>query len=75
MVANGGPARTVEYTCSEATLAFLLQKVLPSARRELNLVDETREPGVHGVLGASLGGLIALYTGLRAPEVFGHVPL
>lgn len=73
MVANGGPARTVEYACSEATLAFLLHKVLPLARRELNLLDETREPGVHGVLGASLGGLIALYTGLRAPEVFGHV--
>ncbi|AKJ07140.1 putative esterase [Archangium gephyra] len=73
MVANGGPARTVEYTCSEATLAFLLDKVLPLARGELSLVDETREPGAHAVLGSSLGGLIALYTGLRAPHVFGHV--
>jgi enterochelin esterase family protein len=73
MVANGGSARTVEYTCSEATLAFLLDKVLPLARRELRLVDEKREPGAHAVLGASLGGLIALYTGLRAPHVFGHV--
>jgi enterochelin esterase family protein len=73
MVANGGPARTVEYTCSEATLAFLLRVVLPLARQELNLLDEEREPGVHGVLGASLGGLSSLYTGLRAPEVFGHV--
>lgn len=73
MVANGGPARTVEYTCSEATVAFLLDKVLPLARSELRLVDEKREPGVHGVLGASLGGLIALYTGLRAPQVFGRV--
>ncbi|WP_375767721.1 alpha/beta hydrolase-fold protein [Archangium gephyra] len=73
LVANGGPARTVEYTCSEATLVFLLDKVLPLARAELRLVDETREPGVHAVLGSSLGGLIALYTGLRAPHVFGHV--
>jgi enterochelin esterase family protein len=73
MVANGGPARTVEYTCSEATLAFLLDSVLPLARQELNLVDETHAPGAHAVLGASLGGLISLYTGLRAPEVFGHV--
>lgn len=73
MVAHGGPARTVEYTCSEATLAFLLDKVLPLARRELRLVDEKRQPGVHAVLGASFGGLIALYSGLRAPEVFGHV--
>ncbi|HEX8820508.1 MAG TPA: alpha/beta hydrolase-fold protein [Archangium sp.] len=73
MVANGGAARTVEYSCSEATLAFLRHQVLPLAHQELNLVDETREPGAHAVLGASLGGLIALYTGLRAPEVFGHV--
>ncbi|OJT26946.1 esterase [Archangium sp. Cb G35] len=73
MVANGGPARTVEYTCSEATVVFLLDKVLPLARCELNLLDETREPGVHGVLGSSLGGLISLYTGLRAPHVFGRV--
>ncbi|HYO57601.1 alpha/beta hydrolase-fold protein, partial [Archangium sp.] len=73
MVANGGPARTVEYTCSEATVVFLLDRVLPLARRELRLVDEKRAPGAHAVLGASLGGLIALYTGLRVPEVFGHV--
>jgi enterochelin esterase family protein len=73
LVANGGAARTVEYACSEATLAFLLHEVLPLARRELRLVDETRHPGAHAVLGASLGGLISLYVGLRAPEVFGHV--
>lgn len=73
MVANGGPARTVEYACSEATLAFVLDSVLPLARQELNLVDETHAPGVHGVLGASLGGLISLYVGLRAPGVFGNV--
>ncbi|MFE8602137.1 alpha/beta hydrolase-fold protein [Archangium violaceum] len=73
MVANGGSARTVEYSCSEATVLFLLDKILPLARRELNLLDETREPGVHGVLGSSLGGLISLYTGLRAPHVFGRV--
>ncbi|MGZ3457539.1 MAG: alpha/beta hydrolase-fold protein [Archangium sp.] len=73
MVANGGAARTVEYSCSEATVLFLLHKVLPLARKELRLREESREPGVHAVLGASLGGLMALYTGLRAPEVFGHV--
>jgi enterochelin esterase-like enzyme len=73
LVANGGAARTVEYTCSEATLAFLLHEVLPLARRELRLVDERRHPGAHAVLGASLGGLISLYVGLRSPEVFGHV--
>jgi enterochelin esterase family protein len=73
MVANGGPARTVEYSCSDATLAFLLHKVLPLAKKKLSLIDERQKPGIHGVLGASLGGLMALYAGLRAPHVFGRV--
>lgn len=73
MVANGGSARTVEYACNEATLVLLLDKVLPLAKARLPLTDERRRPGVHGVLGASLGGLMALYAGLRAPHVFGHV--
>ncbi len=73
MVANGGPARTVEYACSEATLALLLDKVLPLAKEKLRLIDERRRPGAHGILGASLGGLMALYVGLRAPHVFGRV--
>ncbi|MFL5348403.1 MAG: alpha/beta hydrolase [Hyalangium sp.] len=73
MVANGGPARTVEYTCSEATLGLLVGKVLPLARQKLQLQDERYNPGVHGVLGASLGGLMALYTGLRLPQIFGRV--
>lgn len=73
MVPNGGAARTVEYFCSEATLLFFLEQVLPLARQQLNLLDETHHPGAHGVLGASLGGLMALFMGLRAPHVFGHV--
>jgi enterochelin esterase-like enzyme len=72
-VANGRHARTVEYACSEATLAFLLTRVLPLARGALHLVDERHEPGAHAILGASLGGLMALYAGLRVPEVFGRV--
>jgi enterochelin esterase family protein len=73
LVANGGRARTLEYACSDATLAFIQDKVLGLAREQLPLVDERREPGVHAVLGASLGGLMALYLGLRAPQLFGHV--
>jgi enterochelin esterase-like enzyme len=73
MVANGGRARTVEYACSDATLGFLLYKVLPLAKEKLPLVDERRKPGIHGVLGASLGGVMALYLGLRVPHVFGRV--
>jgi enterochelin esterase-like enzyme len=73
LVASGGTARTLEYTCSEATLGFLQFKVLELAREHLPLVDERRTPGAHAVLGASLGGLMALYLGLRAPRLFGHV--
>lgn len=73
MVANGGPARTVEYSCSDATLVLLLHKVLPLAKEKLRLIDERRKPGAHGILGASLGGVMALYVGLRAPHIFGHV--
>lgn len=73
MAANGGSSRTVEYSCNDATLGFLLHQVLPLARKKLQLIDENTQPGVHGVLGASLGGLMALYLGLRAPHVFGRV--
>ncbi|RKH52069.1 alpha/beta hydrolase-fold protein [Corallococcus aberystwythensis] len=72
-VANGGPARTVEYGCNEATVGFLEQRVLPLAREHLSLVDEGRTPGAHAVLGSSLGGLMALYAAQRLPRVFGRV--
>jgi enterochelin esterase family protein len=70
---NGGPARGVEYSCNEATVGFVMTEVLPLARARLNLVDPATRPGAFGVLGASMGGLMALYTGLRAPELFGRV--
>lgn len=73
LVSHGDAARSVEYTCSEATVDLLLRCVLPLAREALPLVDERREPGAHAVLGASYGGLMALFAGLRAPEVFGRV--
>ncbi|NMO14707.1 esterase family protein [Pyxidicoccus fallax] len=73
LLANGGEARSVEYTCSEYTVDLLLRRVLPRAREELSLVDEKREPGAHAVLGSSFGGLMALFAGLRAPETFGRV--
>jgi enterochelin esterase family protein len=73
-VANGGSrARFAEYTCSESALVFLHQKVLPLASAQLNLVDVAQRPGAYGVLGASLGGLMALFTGLRLPQIFGRV--
>lgn len=73
MVAHGRSARVVEYLCSDATLAFIYELVLPLAHQELNLVDPRKQPGVFGIMGASMGGLMALYAGLRAPGIFGHV--
>lgn len=71
LIDNGGPARGVEYLCSEATLGLLLTQVIPLAQSELNLLPP--ESGTYGILGASLGGLMALYAGLRAPHIFGRV--
>jgi enterochelin esterase family protein len=73
MIEHGGAARTIEYACSETTLWFLLDSVLPEAFSRLNLLDPDQEPGLFGVIGASMGGLMALYTGLRLPHIFGHV--
>ena len=73
MIENSQAGRAVEYSCSESTLVFLSDLVLPIARQELNLIDNTSQPGAYAVMGASMGGLIALYTGLRLPDIFGHV--
>jgi enterochelin esterase family protein len=73
MLQNGGQARFVEYGCSDITLAFLVETILPLARQNLKLADIKKHPGAYGVLGASMGGVMALYTGLRLPEMFGKV--
>jgi enterochelin esterase family protein len=73
MVEHGRQARFVEYLCSDSTVAFLMRHVLPLARERLNLLDTNDHPGAYGVLGASMGGLISLYTAIRASEVFGQV--
>jgi enterochelin esterase family protein len=72
LVEHGRQARAVEYACSEATLAFLMRCVLPLARERLHLLDPAAEPGAYGALGASMGGLMALYTALRLPRIFGR---
>lgn len=73
MVDNAGPLRTVEYTCSEAVIGYLFDSVLRLAQKELDLTDPQTPQGTYGVLGASLGGLMALFTGLRLPSIFGKV--
>jgi enterochelin esterase-like enzyme len=73
MPEHGRQARFVEYNCSESTLSFVVRHVLPLAYERLELLDVGQQPGAYGVLGASMGGLMALYTGLRVPQVFGKV--
>lgn len=70
---GGGRWRDVEYACSDGTLLWVDEVILPLAREKLNLLDVKKQPGAYGVLGASLGGTMAMYTGLRMPDVFGKV--
>lgn len=70
---NGRRRRTVEYLCSDATIYWVEGEVLPLARKHLRLVNIEQHPGEYAVLGASAGGLMSFYTGLRMPEIFGKV--
>jgi len=71
LVENGGSARLFEYSCAESTLMFLRKVVLPFAQEQLDLIDIDKHPGAYGVMGASLGGLMAVYCALRLPQIFG----
>jgi enterochelin esterase-like enzyme len=70
---NARSRRNLEYICSDATISWLDREVLPLARKHLRLVNIKDRPGSYGVLGASAGGIMAMYTGLRMPEIFGKV--
>jgi enterochelin esterase family protein len=67
---NARQARFAEYGCSEALVGFVAQELLPWVASEVPLVPQQN---AHGVLGASLGGLAALWLGVRLPEIFGRV--
>ncbi len=73
LIDNSKTARGIEYSCNEATIAMLATELLPLAAQHLNLVAPRERPGSYGVLGASMGGLMAMYTGLRMSQVFGRV--
>jgi enterochelin esterase-like enzyme len=72
LLPHGGAARFLEYNSSDTTLALILRHVLPLAVAELPLLHDTM-PGSRAILGASLGGLMALFTGLRLPDLFDTV--
>jgi len=73
LVENHPSLRMLEYCGNDFSLAFVMECVLPFARYQLELLDPQKHPGAYGVLGASMGGLMALYVGLRLPGVFGKV--
>lgn len=73
LIENGQSSRFVEYMQNEAMVGFLMEVIFPFASQHLNLINVFENPGVHGILGSSMGGLMALYVGLRAADIFGHV--
>lgn len=73
LIDNSPAGRFLEYAANDSTLALLVDVVLPFVAQRIPLLDEKASPGIHGVAGASLGGLMALYAGLRAPGYFGHI--
>ncbi|PKN84359.1 MAG: hypothetical protein CVU46_14405 [Chloroflexi bacterium HGW-Chloroflexi-8] len=66
-------SRTIEYTCSESNLLFLNEIVIPFVESKLGLNSIKHRPGSYGILGASFGGLFAVYAGLRSPQVYSKV--
>ena len=71
LIQNGGAARSVEYSCAESTLSLLMECVLPLAKEHIHL--EPVKKGGYGIMGASLGGSMALFAALRLPQVFRKV--
>jgi enterochelin esterase-like enzyme len=72
-LANAAARREIEYACSDATLEFILNSVFHLASQELDLIAPDESNGAYGVMGASMGGLMALYTGVRLVHIFGRV--
>ena len=70
-VANpSAEARVLEMTCHPPFAEFLAQDLIPWIRRGYRV---TADPARTAIVGSSLGGLAAAFTGLKHPEVFGNV--
>lgn len=62
--------RRRDLACHPPFEQFLVDEIIPWARRTYHLIGN---PGQTAVVGASLGGLMAAYMGLRHADVFGNV--
>jgi predicted alpha/beta superfamily hydrolase len=77
---NTGKSRIHEYTPAKSPklgggradryAKFLIEEVMPFIQREYRVNSDAR---VTGIGGSSLGGLLALYLGLKHPQVFGKI--
>ncbi len=65
-----GEVRKRDYGCYPAYIDFLTQELLPWARQKVHLTDD---PNQAGIVGASRGGLMAVYTALNLSNLFGNV--
>lgn len=61
--------RMEEYSLNANFVSFLAKELLPFVRRRYNVSDR---PEQTGIMGASLGGLVATYAAISHPEVFGR---
>ncbi len=62
--------RNEEYYLNDLYHEFLLQEVMPQVEHSYSV---SREASGRGLWGASLGGLISLYTAWQHPETYGRV--
>lgn len=60
--------RMTDYTMSDTYVRFLVEELRPLILRRYPVDDRSQQTGI---MGASLGGLLATYAALQRPDVFG----
>jgi len=66
------PDRLVEYTGDPRHAQFVAEELLPALAEKFPLVDDSSS---RGLMGASLGGVAALHTASKYPDLFGQLLL
>jgi enterochelin esterase-like enzyme len=72
---NSGETRPLEYAANDFILAALADVAVPAAVDRLGIGPQhvSGGRGRATILGSSMGGLMAIHSGLRRPDVFGSV--
>lgn len=63
----GTNKRTTDYALNDAFVDFLIREVRPSIERKYRVSISARK---RGIMGSSLGGLVATYAAFRHPRIF-----